>query len=208
MTPEEGFEIDPTDYLIYVTGDVTQQLADNISRVMFALNYQNLTMGILHPITLMVNSGGGELHAGWQICDMMDMIETPVETVGLGQVASAALMIFMNGETRTLTDRCSVMSHRYSWGAAGGHHDLISIGDEFRYAYERVIKHYEECTGLNRKEIEQNLLCEHDVWLTAKDAKKFNLTDEIQTTKKTKNLRKKKNGRTRKPTTRKPNTTK
>jgi ATP-dependent Clp protease protease subunit len=179
-------KINPLDYIVYIVGEITMQTAVAATHQMVALDKINCMTNSFHPITMVVNSGGGSVNAAWQICDIMDYIVTPVHTTGLGQIASASLMIFMNGEpgNRLITEKTSIMSHLYSWGAAGSHNNLISVNKEFKSTYDRMMAHYINCTGLNQKKIEKELLCEHDTWLTAQEAVKFNIADEIIKTKK------------------------
>jgi ATP-dependent Clp protease protease subunit len=211
MQEEDQLQINPVDYIVYVCGDITTPMAIMVTQQLLALEMQNTMIGVQHPIQMIINSPGGEVSAAWQIIEVMDYIDTPVLTTALGQIASAALMIFMNGEpgTRQITKRTSIMSHRYSSGIAGSHQDLISIGSEFHNAFKRILSHYSECTGLDEKTIKEELLCEHDVWLTPAKAKKYNIADIISDTKKDKILRYQKkqkktakkvtNGRSRKP---------
>ena len=187
-------KINPLDYIVYIVGEITMQTAVAATHQMVALDKINCLTNNFQPITMIVNSGGGSVNAAWQICDIMDFISTPVYTSGVGQIASASLMIFMNGEPgyRVITDKTSIMSHLYSWGAAGSHNNLISVNKEFKSTYERMMAHYVNCTGLSKKKIEKELLCEHDTWLTAEEALRFNIADEIIKTKKKILKRKKK----------------
>lgn len=182
----------PTGYIVFVTGEITQELADEVAKQMIVFDMQNTVKGEQLPITLIVNSPGGGLCAGWQICDVMDYIGTPVYTTGLGEIASAALMIFMNGEPghRVLTDRTSIMSHRYSWGVSGNHAELIAAESEFKNVHKRILEHYIECTGLTKAEVEEQLLRPYNVWLSPNQAIKLGLADKIFRTKKNKNVKK------------------
>lgn len=187
---EEQQAIDPTDYIVYVCGDITMQLGVLVTQQLLSLDIQNKMYNLSIPITMIINSGGGDVSAAWQIIEVMDFIDTPVHTTALGQIASAALMIFMNGEPgqRIATERTSIMSHRYSWGTNDSHPNLISIGEEFKNIFDRMTKHYELCTGLTQQEIHDKLLCEHDVWLTAAQAKKYGLVDHVKMTKKNRQI--------------------
>jgi ATP-dependent Clp protease protease subunit len=182
----------PTGYIVFVTGEITQELADEVAKQMIVFDMQNTVKGEQIPITLIINSPGGSLCAGWQICDVMDYIATPVYTTGLGEIASAALMIFMNGEPghRVLTDRTSIMSHRYSWGVSGNHAELIAAESEFKNVHKRILEHYVECTGLSKAEVEEQLLRPYNVWLSPNQAIKQGLADKIFRTKKSKNVKK------------------
>lgn len=181
----------PTGYIVFVTGEITQELADEVTKQLVVFDVQNSMKGEDLPITLVINSPGGALHAGWQICDVMDYINTPVHTTGLGEIASAALMIFMNGTPgwRVLTDRTSIMSHRYSSGISGNHAELIAAESEFKNIHKKILKHYVECTGLTVKEVDAELLKPHNVWLSPAQAIKLGLADKIFRTKKNKELR-------------------
>ena len=182
--PEEDF---PDNHILFLAGEINLDVAVGLSQKLIEIDFMSKELGKFSPITLVINSPGGQIEAAWQICDIMDFIECPVYTTGIGQIASAALMIFMNGDRghRVVSDRTSIMSHRYSWGTSGSHQNLISVHDEFCNTHERIINHYIECTGLTRKVIEDKLLCEHDVWLTGVQAKKYNLVDQVITSKKT-----------------------
>lgn len=181
----------PTGYIIYVTGEITQELADEVTKQIIVFDIQNKVKGERLPITLLINSPGGSLHAGWQICDIMDYVDSPVFTTGLGEIASAALMIFMNGEPghRVLTDRTSLMSHRYSWGVAGNHAELVAAQPEFQNVHKRILQHYVECTGLNITDVEEELLKPYNVWLSPRQAVKLGIADKVFRTKKTKRVK-------------------
>jgi ATP-dependent Clp protease protease subunit len=191
-TPDIDVEkTSPTGYIVFVTGEINQELADEVTKQMIIFDIQNKAKGETLPITLIINSPGGDLHAGWQICDIMDYIDSPVYTSGLGEIASASLMIFMNGEPghRVVTDRTTIMSHRYSWGVAGNHAELVAAQPEFANVHKRIVEHYAECTGLDVKTIELELLKPYNVWLTPRKAVSLGIADKIFKTKKTKRLK-------------------
>jgi ATP-dependent protease ClpP protease subunit len=50
---------------------------------------------------------------------------------------------------------------------------------EFNNTSERIIEHYKKCTGLSEKDIKKYLLPPEDVWLTAKEAVKYGIADQI-----------------------------
>jgi len=195
-TPEQEVKIPEYWNVIFLNGEINEGTAIDISQRLLSIDLINQNLDKPEPVNLVINSGGGSLNAAWQICDMMDFIDTPVYTVGLGVIASAALVIFMNGNKghRILSSRCSLMSHQYSWGAVGNHSDLLAVRKEQDVTMAKILKHYKETTKLSEKVITANLLKEHDVWLTPEEAIKFHIADKIVTTKKKKKI----NGRTSK----------
>jgi len=166
--------------LIMLNGEITDKTGKDISELLLAFDYKNALTGVNQPIHLMINSGGGSVTAAWQICDIMDCIATPVFTIGVGTVASAALAIFINGQRghRILSDKTSVMSHQYTWGVEGKYKDLIHTQQEFGNIYERLEKHYTRNTQLSKEFVRKKLLSD-DCWLTATQAKSLKLTDHV-----------------------------
>jgi len=136
----------------------------------------------LKHLTLIIQSIGGSLTSALALIDVMRGSRIPVRTVGLGQIASAGLLIFIAGEKgqRILTPNTSILSHQYSWGAKGKDHELIATQKEFDFITRRMLEHYKKCTGLTEDVIREKLLPAEDVWLSAKEAKKFNLCDIVK----------------------------
>lgn len=132
-------------------------------------------------ITLVVNSEGGELSAAFSVIDFMNNSKIPIRTIGTGEVLSAGLMIFMNGESgfRTITPNTSILSHRLSAETSGKYHDIMSMQKEFAMLNERMITHYLKCTNLSREEIEKNLICGEDIYLSPTEALSFGICDSI-----------------------------
>jgi ATP-dependent Clp protease protease subunit len=132
-------------------------------------------------LLLMICSSGGDMESAFALIDVMKSSTIPIKTVGLGQIASCGLLIFLAGKSgrRFLTPNTSILSHQYSWGSDGKHHELFAITKEFGLAQERMISHYKESTPLDEKTIKEKLLPPHDVWLSAKEALELGICDYI-----------------------------
>lgn len=133
-------------------------------------------------LNLIICSPGGDLNAGFALVDTMRGSAVPIRTIGLGQIASAGLLIFIAGEKgqRLLTPNTSILSHQYSWGSFGKEHELFAQVKEFDLTTKRMIAHYKKCTGLTEAVIREILLPPQDVWLSAIEAKKLGLADEVK----------------------------
>ena len=134
-------------------------------------------------LLLMICSEGGDMSAAFALIDVMFSSNIFIKTVGLGQIASAGLLIFLAGSPgrRTLTPNTSIMSHQYSWGSDGKHHELFATIKEFELTQKRMVAHYVACTGLNEDEIKQHLLPPHDVYLSSEDALRLGICDNVST---------------------------
>ena len=130
-------------------------------------------------LLLMVCSSGGELEAAFALIDVMRSSTIPIKTVGLGQIASAGLMIFLAGAPRILTPNTSILSHQYSWGSEGKHHELWAVTKEFNLVHERMLNHYRLATGLNDIVIKEKLLPPQDVYLSAEEAVQLKICNYI-----------------------------
>lgn len=166
---------------LFLTGELKVDVATDLVQSMMQIEARNRDQDNFPLLTIIINSGGGDLAAGWMICDLMDQMKTPIETFALGQAASAGLMIFMNGTKglRKSTPNTQFMSHRYSIGLEVTHSDLVAQMPELERIHDRIINHYIKCTGLNKKKILKDLLNEHNVWLDAEECKKFNICDVV-----------------------------
>jgi len=133
-------------------------------------------------LNLLVCSPGGDLNSAFALVDTMRGSAIPIRTIGLGQIASAGLMIFISGEKgqRILTPNTSILSHQYSWGAFGKEHELFASIKEFDLTTKRMIEHYKKCTGLTDKKIREILLPPQDVWLSSTEAKKLGICDDVK----------------------------
>ena len=133
-------------------------------------------------MNLIITSPGGDLNAAFALIDTMRGSAIPIRTIGLGQIASAALMIFIAGEKgkRILTPNTSILSHQYSWGAFGKEHELFATVKEFDLTTKKMIAHYKRCSGLTDAKIREVLLPPQDIWLSPLEAKKLGLCDEVK----------------------------
>lgn len=135
-------------------------------------------------LTLIINSPGGDLNSAFALIDIMKGSRIPIHTLGIGQISSCGLLTFMAGEKghRTITPNTSILSHQYSWGSYGKEHELIARIKEFDLTSERMLNHYKKCTGLSEKVIKEILMPPQDVWLSAKEAVKYGIADQVKNT--------------------------
>ena len=170
----------PEDKGVYLfMSEVNQETCKDLISFILTKSWSNPRPKCLHII---ICSPGGDLNSAFAVIDVMRGCPIPIHTTGLGGVASAGFMIFIAGEKghRVLTPNTSVMSHQFSWGSWGKEHELVAVGKEFELTTERMINHYKKCTGLNEKDIRKYLLPPTDVWLSAKEARKYGICDSIK----------------------------
>lgn len=165
---------------IYVfMGEVDAEAVKPIIEWILYENY--VTTKKKKELLLMICSPGGDLEAAFALIDVMFDSLIPIKTLGLGQIGSSGLLIFMAGAKgrRTLTPNTSILSHQFSWFTEGKAHELFATMRELELTQTRMIDHYRRCTDANDDIIKEYLLPAQDKWLSAEEALKLNICDEI-----------------------------
>ena len=160
-------------------GDINMESAKQTVEWIFEANFADTRPDMLNMI---ITSPGGDLNAAFAVIDTMKGSAIPIRTIGLGQIASAGLMIFLAGQKgeRILTPNTSILSHQYTWGAFGKEHELFATVKEYDLTTKKVIEHYKKTTGLPEKKIREVLLPPQDVWLSPQEAKKLKICDVVK----------------------------
>jgi ATP-dependent Clp protease protease subunit len=135
----------------------------------------------LKELILMICSEGGDLEPAFALIDVMKNSKIPIKTVGLGQIASCGLLIFLAGTPgrRVLTPNTSILSHQFSWGNEGKAHELFATVKEFELTQQRMLELYKDSTRLDEATIKSVLLPPQDVYLSAEEALAYNICDQI-----------------------------
>jgi ATP-dependent Clp protease protease subunit len=156
--------------------------SDTVKPVIEWILKNNFIRSPIDNLTLIINSGGGNVTDAFALIDVMKGSAIPVHTIDLGEISSAALMIFMAGHPgeRMMTPNASVLSHQYSWGRYGKEHELVSSTRGIDLTSEMILTHYKKCTGMTEKKIREVLLPPQDIWLNSKEAKKHGLCDKVK----------------------------
>ena len=179
-TPSMGEEADLYKSGIYLfIGDVD---SDSCKEAVEFILKQNTEKKKRKKLQLMICSPGGHMAPCFALIDIMKGSRIPIHTVGLGMIASCGLLLFINGEKgyRSLTPNTSILSHQFSWANYGKEHELFAQVKEFELSTRRMLDHYKKCTGLSEEDIRKYLLPPQDVWLSAQEAKKLGVCDQIK----------------------------
>ena len=181
---DNDYKVTIDDHGIFILGDeITSANTSDAIEFILEKNLVGKTER-LKNLTLIINSPGGEVPAAFALIDIMQGSSIPVHTLGLGQISSAGLLIFMAGKKghRTITPNTSILSHQYSWGSYGKEHELVAIIKEFTLTGKRMLNHYMKCTGLSEKKVKEILMPSSDVYLDADEAVKYNISDKVVNT--------------------------
>lgn len=133
------------------------------------------------PIQLILNSPGGYLDAAWAFIDVMDCIRIPVRTIAMGEIVSAAAMIFVAGDERVMSPNSSAMIHHFSTMTGGSYPELVASRKSEDLQATRIIQHFlrNSTKYKNAKEVEEKILLSHDNWLSPSEMKAHGLCDVV-----------------------------
>jgi len=116
-------------------------------------------------IEITLNSPGGDLNTTIDILSILKNFETII-TIGKGEIASAAFMIWSKGDVRVVTDFALFMAHRESYGMFGKTAEHRSAADKFGMVYEEL---FDECFGKLLTDDEKVIAQRSETWITYKD---------------------------------------
>lgn len=182
---------------INLYGDITEQKG---SEVVAALLYLENNSHALVPekpedpeskeilvarsISMMVSTHGGIASDMFSILDVMDMVKERtcfIETYGIGKVMSAGVPILAAGSPgkRKVGRNCRIMLHNVMAGTGGTIFSMENELDEIKWIQQRYIETLSHYTKLTPSKIKKMLKSQKDVYISAEDAIKMGIADEI-----------------------------
>lgn len=129
------------------------------------------------PITVWINSPGGDVIAAAQIYNMLSQYPGKVTVMIDGLAASAASVVAMAGDDIVMSPVSMLMIHNPAMMAYGDHADFekaIAVLDEVK---ESIINAYAEKTGLSRNKISR--LMDEETWMNARKALELGFANSI-----------------------------
>ncbi|KAL1499377.1 hypothetical protein AB1Y20_011583 [Prymnesium parvum] len=162
---------------VFVTGKIT----DDSARVVIAqlLFLEQAKPG--EPIYMHINSGGGKVHAGLAINDVMRAISSPVHTTCLGHCESMAAVLLAAGERgcRYALPNSRIMIHQPVRGSSSKSNasELTIQAAELDRSRQKLASLLAEACGRPVAELEA--IIERDRYYSAQEAREMGLVDAI-----------------------------
>ncbi len=130
-------------------------------------------------INLYINSPGGVVTSGMAIYDTIQFIKPDVSTICIGQAASMGAMLLTAGTKgkRFALPNARIMIHQPLGGAEGQAADIKIQAEEILRMRESLNKLMVFHTGQKLENIEKDT--DRDNFMTAEQAKKYGLIDDI-----------------------------
>jgi ATP-dependent Clp protease protease subunit len=129
------------------------------------------------PITIWINSPGGDCIAASQIYSMLMDYKGEVTVKIDGIAASAASVIAMAGTKVIMAPTALLMIHNPSTTAMGDHRDMAKAIDLLDQVKESIINAYELKTGMSRTTLSH--MMDAETWMNANKAVELKFADSI-----------------------------
>lgn len=165
------------DRIIFLTGEVTDQVANTIVAQLLFLEAKAPDKDIYFYI----NSPGGSITAGMAIYDTMNYIKCDVVTICIGLAASMGAFLLSSGTKgkRYALPNSEIMIHQPLGSAEGQATDILIHANHIKHIRENINNILADATGKPIEVIQRDT--ERDNFMTAKEAADYGLIDKVIT---------------------------
>ena len=161
--------------IIFLAGPISDMNANVVIAQMLYLASKDSK----RDIKLYINSPGGSVTAGLAIYDTMQYLKCPVSTICIGLTASMAAVILAAGTKgkRFSLPNAEILLHQVAGGMQGQAADIEITAKQIVMMKGKLNKILSSHTGQGIAKVEKDT--DRDFYLTAEEAKKYGLIDEV-----------------------------
>ena len=142
----------------WLDGEINNSTLDLVSKIIF---WNRQDKGILieerKPIKILFNSCGGDLDVEETICSIISLSKTPIWGIAIGQVASAASLIYLYCHKRFALESAYWVFHKGMGAVQGNYEDLMSSIEDYKKQVDKLVKTYSEKTKFTEEEVNENI---------------------------------------------------
>ena len=166
------------DRIVMLGTTIDDNIANSVIAQMFFLEMQDSTQ----DIHLYINSPGGSVHAGLAIYDIMQFVRPDVATYCIGLAASMGSLLLSSGakNKRYVLPNARVMLHQplvAGSGISGQVSDIEIQAKEMSYTKKQITQIYSKHTGMDKETLTK--MMDRDRYMSAGEAQKLSLVDQI-----------------------------
>ena len=160
---------------VVICGDIDKKIAERVISDLIIMENENPD----EPITIFVNSEGGDADAGFAMYDMIKFVTPPVRALCVGIAASAATTILLAADkkNRYALPSARVLIHQPSMAMRGRATELEVSATEMLKFRARCNELIARETGQSVERVEKDTL--RDYWMSAEEAKEYGIINKI-----------------------------
>lgn len=167
---------------IYLYGGVSDESCNELKNKLNELEFNGNLFRLVYktdppPINLHIKSYGGSLMDTLYIVDLIESLNTPVNTYVDGYSASAASLISVVGDNRYMTENSMILIHQLYTGNEGKYEELNDSMINAKNLMKKIKKIYLRHTNIQEDDL--NEILKHDLWLDAETCLRYGLVDKI-----------------------------
>lgn len=175
--PVDVYQKLSNDRILFICDTITDSVASDIVATLLLKDAEDSEK----KITLFINSQGGDIRNSLMIYDMMQMIDSPIETVCIGSAMDEAVIILAGGTPgmRLATKNSCIAVSQLSadWFINSNLTDAKKILDLSVQDNKRMMNILAECTGKTVKQVSEDF--DRRVFMNSAQAVKYNLIDKV-----------------------------
>ena len=162
------------DRIIFLGEPINDHTANIIIAQLLFLDAENN-----RDIKFYINSPGGSVSSGLAIYDTMQYIKSDVSTICVGMAASMASILLAAGKKgkRLALPNSEVMIHQVMGGAEGQASDIKIMAEHIIKTKNKLNQILAKHTGKKSETLEKD--SDRDNYMSAEEAKKYGIVDEI-----------------------------
>ncbi|MEI6388469.1 MAG: ATP-dependent Clp protease proteolytic subunit [Spirochaetota bacterium] len=159
---------------ILLSGEINKDQAERVIRQMLLLESVSDA-----PITVFIDSPGGDVDAGFAIFDMIRFINARVSIVGMGLVASAGALVLLAvpKDRRFGLPNSHYLIHQPLSGIRGVATDIEIHARELEKTRERINRIIAEETGQDIERVGKDT--DRDYWMNSEEAVAYGLISKV-----------------------------
>ena len=161
--------------IIFLGTPINDQVGNNIIAQLLFLDREDPD----RDISIYISSPGGVITAGLAIIDTMNLVRPKISTICVGMAASMGTVILSAGSPgkRFSLPNSTIHMHQPISGAQGQASDIEIAAKEVLRVKDSLTKIISNHTGQSEAKIIKD--SDRDSWMTAKQAVKYGIIDEI-----------------------------
>lgn len=164
--------------VLVLNGEISDELCTQACIALLQLEAENDK----EDITLMINSPGGSVQAGFMLIDTIGVLKCDVEVICMGLAASMGAMILMAGTKgkRKALPHARIMLHQPLGGA-----QLMQATDfeitakEMSRTKKELYEFICSCTGKSFSQVAED--CDRNFWMSSREAVEYGIIDSVVT---------------------------
>tara|TARA_B100001057_G_C22448058_1_gene793932 strand:+ start:33 stop:677 length:645 start_codon:yes stop_codon:yes gene_type:complete len=161
-----------------VNADSIHKTITELEKLIKKMQIFGITYGIrAPPITIYINSDGGEVHAALALFDYIKNSPVTINTIISGNASSAATIISLSGHNRKITENSYMLIHNISSAFWGKMHEFEDEMKNMAKLTKNLKQIYKDRGSIDRKTLDS--LLKKDLLLDAKTCLKYGFIDEI-----------------------------